>query len=187
MPDKINWHRKTAATRLGITEEAYEAKQAQQLKWCTACKAWHPKTKFGNDTSRGDKLAAKCKDSQRTGRRVGWHGQPAINPLTGRPGPAPHPPRDGDKKQARRRINVAVRSGRLPHPNTLRCADCDHLGPDRRHEYDHFLGYAAEHHEHVEPVCSSCHVLRSLKRGENAGCKPVNKSHQNAKEPHHAY
>ena len=46
------------------------------------------------------------------------------NPITGRPGPAPKPPRDGDRKQARQRINVEVQAGRRPHPNSLPCTDC---------------------------------------------------------------
>ncbi len=82
------------------------------------------------------------------------------NPLTGRPGPAPKPPRSGDKKQARQRINVEVRTGRRPHPSKIPCADCGHIGADRRHEYDHYLGYDADHHYDVEAVCSVCHHLR---------------------------
>ncbi len=60
-------------------------------------------------------------------------------------GPAPSPPRDGDKAQARHRVNVLVRTGRLAHPNALACADCGHIWKqgERRHEYDHYLGYAA--------------------------------------------
>lgn len=85
-----------------------------------------------------------------------------VNPVTGRPGPAPNAPRDGDKVQARQRINVEVRNGTRPHPNTLPCVDCGHvhrLG-ERRHEYDHHLGYAAAHHLDVEPVCTTCHAKR---------------------------
>lgn len=68
---------------------------------------------------------------------------PRINPETGRPGPKPQRPRTGDKIQARQRINVEVRTGRRPHPNTLPCADCGHIWEEgeRRHEYDHHLGY----------------------------------------------
>lgn len=64
-----------------------------------------------------------------------------INPLTGRPGSSPKLPIDGDKKQARRRINVEVRTGRRPHPNTIPCVDCGHIWKmgERRHEYDHYL------------------------------------------------
>lgn len=47
----------------------------------------------------------------------------------------------------------------------LACTDCGHRGDDRRHEYDHYLGYAAEHHEDVESVCSPCHHRREKNRG----------------------
>lgn len=91
-----------------------------------------------------------------------------VNPLTGRPGPMPFSPRSGDKVQARQRINVEVRSGRRPHPNTLPCADCAHVWKEgeRRHEYDHHLGYEAAHHYDVEPVCTKCQRRRSVERGE---------------------
>lgn len=95
-----------------------------------------------------------------------------INPQTGRPGPAPHPARDGDKQQARQRINVEVRSGRRPHPNSLPCVDCGHAWApgERRHEYDHHLGYAAQHHLDVEPVCTTCHAQRDNARARQTHC-----------------
>ena len=37
------------------------------------------------------------------------------------------------------------------------------------YEYDHHLGYAAEHHEHhehVEALCSKCHHAREVLRAE---------------------
>lgn len=91
-----------------------------------------------------------------------------VNPATGRPGPAPKPPRSGDRKQARQRINVEVRTGRRPHPNTIPCADCGHVhrSGDRRHEYDHHMGYAAEHHYDVQAVCTTCHARRARAKGE---------------------
>lgn len=103
-----------------------------------------------------------------------------INELTGLPGPAPNPPRDGDAVQARQRINVEVRTGRRPHPNTLPCSDCGHLWAEgeRRHEYDHHMGYNSEHHLDVQPVCTTCHAKRHGKQecprghsmnGDNSG------------------
>lgn len=137
-------------------------------KWCTTCKVKHPREEFGRDRSRADGLAVICMKSRHTGRPRGYQGRPAINPLTGRPGPAPMPPRDGDKVQARGRINVEVRSGRRAHPNTIPCADCGHVytDGDRRHEYDHHLGYAPEHHYDVESVCTICHAARCRMRKE---------------------
>ena len=91
-----------------------------------------------------------------------------INRQTGKPGPAPKPPRDGDRAQARQRVNVEVRTGYRPHPNTLPCVDCGHRwrSGERRHEYDHYKGYAAKHHGDVEAVCTTCHRARAGARGE---------------------
>lgn len=87
-------------------------------------------------------------------------------------GPAPKPPRDGDKEQARQRINVLVRTGRLAHPNTIPCADCGHIWKpgQRRHEYDHYLGYAAEHHYDVQSVCTACHAKRDGAKARQTHC-----------------
>lgn len=89
-----------------------------------------------------------------------------MNKKTGKPGPSPKPPRDGDKIQARQRVNVEVRTGHRPHPSAIPCVDCGHSGTDRRHEYDHHLGYAADHHYHVQSVCAKCHRKRCRDRGE---------------------
>lgn len=91
-----------------------------------------------------------------------------VNPLTGRPGPAPQAARDGDHLQARQRVNVEVRTGRRAHPNTLPCAICGHVwsAGQRRHEYDHHKGYAAKHHLDVQPVCTTCHRALCESRGE---------------------
>lgn len=90
-----------------------------------------------------------------------------------KPGPPPYAPRDGDKKQARQRINVEVRTGYRPHPNSLPCTDCGHLWSEgeRRHEYDHHLGYGAAHHYDVEPVCTECHAKRDSAKAMQTHCK----------------
>jgi hypothetical protein len=63
-------------------------------------------------------------------------------------------------------VNYLIEARLLPPPNDRPCADCGHLwvegGP--RHEYDHHLGYTAEHHEDVEAVCSGCHHAREATR-----------------------
>lgn len=75
--------------------------------------------------------------------------------------------RDGDKLQARGRVNYLVRIGMLPHPNDLPCTDCNHIAvAGEPHGYDHFLGYSAEHHEDVQAVCARCSNMRSVSRGE---------------------
>lgn len=104
--------------------------------------------------------------------KIQWTRHANINPLTGRPGPAPKPARDGDRLQARQRVNVEVRTGRRQHPNTLPCVDCGHVWHEgeRRHEYDHHLGYAAEHHLDVQPVCTLCHASRDNARAKATAC-----------------
>lgn len=91
-----------------------------------------------------------------------------VNALTGLSGPAPALARDGDREQARQRINVEVRTGRRVRSSSLPCADCGHvwLAGERRHEYDHYLGYAAAHHYDVQAVCTLCHRARAVARGE---------------------
>lgn len=95
-----------------------------------------------------------------------------VNPTTGRPGPAPKPPRDDDREQARQRINVDVKAGRRPHPNTLPCAACGHVWREgeRRHEYHHHLGYAAEHHADVQPLCTTCHAATDSTQKAKTHC-----------------
>lgn len=95
-----------------------------------------------------------------------------VNPVTGKPGPEPKSARDGDKRQARQRTNVEVKTGYRPHPNDLACTDCGHVyvPGGRRHEYDHHKGYAAEHHLSVEPVCTLCHAKRDGARAKQTHC-----------------
>jgi len=80
------------------------------------------------------------------------------NKTTGKPGPSPKAPRNGDKRQARQRINVEVRTGYRPHPNSIPCHVCGHMGDDRRHEYHHHKGYDAANHYDVIPLCTLCHA-----------------------------
>ena len=151
---------KLAAARLGITLEEYQEHLLRGEKHCLRCRPLHPRSEFAKDRSRGDGLTPACRASRNRNSRERY--TPRPRPPVGRSFVAP---RDGDKLQARRRINYFVESGILPHPNTLACVDCGHLWSEgeRRHEYDHHLGYAAEHHEQVESVCSHCHHERSEK------------------------
>jgi hypothetical protein len=155
---------KSHAARLGISSDEYQAKLQNGEKWCTRCKAWHPRESFGRDSSRADGLATDCLSSRHTGNPRGWPLTGRINPETGRSGPSPLAPRDGDKRQARRKVNLEVRMGRWPHPGMVACTDCGHLGDGPRHEYDHYLGYQGEHHLHVQVVCAPCHHVREIGR-----------------------
>jgi hypothetical protein len=158
---------KVAASHAGLELEAYRARVAGGERWCWSCRAWHQIDAFGRDKSRPDGRDLRCRASRSTGRPRGWHAKPAINPLTGKPGPLPSPGRDGDRLQARARVNHLVETGVMPHPNKLACTDCDHEWKpgERRHEYDHHRGYAARHHLDVQPVCTTCHHRREKDRG----------------------
>lgn len=134
---------KTAAARTGLSLDDYQRRVASGLKWCTAHKDWHPVGDFPRDRTRGDGRKARCLASE--------HGKPRAerNPL---------------HERARKAVAYAVRTGELPNPNRLLCLDCGHLGADRRHEYDHHNGYEPDHHLDVEPVCTTCHADREVRR-----------------------
>ena len=161
---------KIAAARSGVSVEEWQRRTAAGLKWCVNCREWQPRTTFKVDRSRADGLVPSCAESRNRRARELRVPVPAEDrkPM----GPPPMAPRDDDKAQARQRINVEVRTGRRPRPNTLPCTDCGHVWKpgERRHEYDHYLGYAAEHHYDVQPVCTLCHHKRDNKRSKAEIC-----------------
>lgn len=157
---------KIAAKRAGIPLADYIAAVTQGFKWCTGCKALHEVGNFGADKSRYDGLSAACLASRK--RMYDRTYEKVPEELRVQPGRPPKAPVEGDKRQARRRINLLVRTGRLATPNSVPCFDCGHRWEPggRRHEYDHFRGYASEHHLDVQVVCSRCHCDRELRRGK---------------------
>jgi hypothetical protein len=161
MPQTAAGAIKCAAARIGISEAEYRELTARGQKWCGRCRSWHERSVFVADSSRYDGLSATCRESRNTKARQEYDPKP-------RPAPGRRyvRARDNDKKQARRRVDHLIAVGLLPEPDDLACCDCRHLGGDRRHEYDHYLGYAPEHHEHVQAVCSKCHRRRAVERGE---------------------
>jgi len=66
------------------------------------------------------------------------------------------------KEIAHHKVKDAWRRGDIAKARELQCVDCSKQALD----YDHYLGYEPQHWLDVEPVCRSCHILRSLKRGE---------------------
>lgn len=152
---------KVAAKRIGIPPAEYEARLAVGERWCTRDKVWHPLGEFGADANRADGIARSCLASRR--QRLAETYTPKARPPTGRRYVGA---RDGDSLQARRRVNYLVDAMLLPRPNTLPCVDCGHEWSDgeRRHEYDHYLGYSPIHHEDVEPTCTTCHHNREIIR-----------------------
>lgn len=141
---------KVAAGRCGLSLKEYVARIADGLKRCTICAEWLPVENFYKDRSRSDGLAAQCK----TCKKVIWRRKSMMR------GPSRIEPREGDAKQARRRINADVEKRLRPNPNDLYCALCGHKGDDKRHEYHHHMGYGNDHHNDVLPLCSTCHHLQ---------------------------
>lgn len=95
-----------------------------------------------------------------------------INPHRRYRGGGQHPRYDGDRKQARSRVALEIRCGRIPHPSKVSCVDCGHIWAEdgRKHEYDHHLGYDAVHHAHVQAVCIDCHVIRDSPKLKQTHC-----------------
>jgi hypothetical protein len=78
-----------------------------------------------------------------------------------------------EKLRARALVNLRVKTGKLPSPNELPCADCGHrwVPGERRHEYDHPRGYVGAAKLDVEPVCTLCHAKRDSPKKAQTHCK----------------
>jgi hypothetical protein len=76
-------------------------------------------------------------------------------------------PKD-DRLRARRTVTVMVKNKIIPPANSMTCIDCGHIWSkgERRHEYDHHLGYDPAHFADVESVCTTCHTRREEQRGK---------------------
>lgn len=76
------------------------------------------------------------------------------------------------KVKARYELNKAVSRRDLPRANDLPCTDCGHRHSDdgRRHEYDHFKGYAPENWFDVQVVCVLCHKQRDSPKVAQTHC-----------------
>lgn len=155
---------KLRANIIGISVEQLIAFIEAGQKRCTRCRQWKSSSLFGSDKSRPDGLSSTCLSCRKE-----YYDKTYTPKINRKPyGPKPNPPRDGDKVQARSRINTLVRTGKIPKPNDLPCHDCGHVYGDdqKRHEYDHYLGYEGMNHYAVQSVCSACHRRRTKARGE---------------------
>lgn len=135
-------------------------------KWrrrCSSCAQELPRAAFASDRSRSEGLSFICRACRNARARAQY--VPREKKLRGWLVPV----RDGDKRQARRRVNYLVEQGRIPHPDELPCRDCcdEVFTGSYRHEYDHARGYDGENQLYVEAVCSRCHHNREeARRGE---------------------
>lgn len=153
---------KTAAHKLGISVQEYQQNINSGLKWCWRCRNFKRLDLFNRNWGSVDSRTNCCRSCQQAKDRARYK---PVPPEERKPrGFAAHPPRDGDKQQARNRVNREIRKGNLPHAQTVPCTDCGHIGHNRLHEYDHYLGYAAINHLVVECVCVPCHNRREQQR-----------------------
>lgn len=148
-----------AAKLMGISLESYRAKLAEGLKACNVCHEWKALDCFNIDRSRVDGRVSKCRDCQ---NQIGRDGYSPKGPRA--KGRVLVEPRDGDKLQARGRVNSLIEAGLLPRPATLPCVECGHTGPDRRHEYHHHKGYSVQHREDVVVLCVKCHRQKDFEK-----------------------
>lgn len=56
-------------------------------------------------------------------------------------------------KKAHDAVYYARKTGKLPNPEILNCAECG----NRAAEYHHYKGYSKENRLNVVPVCTKCH------------------------------
>jgi|ERR1041385_2021147 hypothetical protein len=133
------------AKRFGFTETDYLAEVSAGNKWCGGCKRFHPASEFPPDGWRESGLSSICKASRNTYQRTLYadHGRT---------------PRDPIKARAHSAVNARVSRGKLIDPNDLPCANCGHVGSDRRHEYHHANGYDGASKFEVTCLCSRCHA-----------------------------
>lgn len=130
-----------------------------KIEWCDAtCRPCGARLTPENRVEPGRRICRTCRNAWVRSRYV-------------RRGPPPRrgwqvPARDGDKKQARRRVNYLVEQGLIPKPADLPCMDCADsvFSHDYRHEYDHYAGYDGPNQLLVEVVCSKCHRNREAAR-----------------------
>jgi hypothetical protein len=154
---------KRVAQRAGLPVEVFAARVANGEKYCWRCRKLHQRSAFNPDVSRSDGLDPACRDSRNAAKR----GQYIRRGRVSKRGSFYAKTRDGDKKQARARVNHRVDVGMIPDPNDLPCTDCGHVYKtgERRHEYDHHCGYGSAHQLDVQPVCTRCHRKREKLRG----------------------
>lgn len=72
---------KIAAKKIGISYEDYLAHVNAGEKWCSRCKSWKLRNKFGRDSTRSDKLSASCLQHNRVTQRKSTKGR--ISPFKG--------------------------------------------------------------------------------------------------------
>ncbi|MEE9354789.1 MAG: hypothetical protein V3U75_04290 [Methylococcaceae bacterium] len=110
----------------------YKSKDGYQYQ-CKACKKQYQQSKKGRECSKRYRQSEKGKKNHRCCiRRYQKHFP--------------------ERKKAKDAVDWAIRTGKIPRANTLKCS-CG----NQAKQYHHHKGYAKEHWLDVIAVCVSCH------------------------------
>jgi hypothetical protein len=157
---------KIAAGKIGITVNEYKKLISKGLKWCFACRTWKKHKEFHKNPARKDGLGGQCGKCQNQYSRNHYIPVPENQK---KHGPLPAPEREGDASQARHRINVLIRTGKIKKASELPCQKCGNIYKkgESRHEYHHAEGYSIGKHLIIIPLCMKCHRTFDGRRVKN--------------------
>jgi len=146
-------------------------------KQCSHCKLVKPLSEFGKCSSNLDGLEYQCTDCRKEYRQRPKskalhkkrnkiylktekgkaarkrHNQSMIGKQAAKRQRARAQKRYPMRFKARMTVGNAVIAGKIPHPTTLKCANCNNSAE----QYHHHKGYAKEQWLNVIPVCLPCH------------------------------
>lgn len=150
--------------------EARIVTATNSTKVCTKCKRTLPRSEFHRAVLTRDGLRGHCKDCRRIWIRdwkrkkraegdLEWLKKEHRDERKWASGPAGEKYRTANKdklkaqERARSAVRRAVRDGKMPRIETLKCKTCG----GQAAEYHHHLGYTKKHRLHVQPFCRTCH------------------------------
>ena len=138
-PKPLSEFHKNQATKDGYQSE------------CMICRKAHRQTEKGKKLDR--KCCAKYNNTKRGQSIRKAYRQSDIGKAMARHSAKNRKRRFPEQVKAGKAVENAIRKGKLPQPDTLKCHYC----PAQAKEYHHHKGYAPEYWLDVIPVCLSCH------------------------------
>lgn len=83
--------------------------------------------------------------------------------------------RHPEQIKAKKAVKRAIKTGKLPRPDTLLChyrlqhPDCEYHAK----QYHHWHGYAPEHYLDIVPVCMKCHIKQHNRKRSSPERPPL--------------
>lgn len=128
----------------------YNSSKDKHRYWCRLCERGYTKkylqTKQGKTTR---KRNLQTKKGKQTRKRAGRYYNQSEK---GKAATKRYQQNNPEKMKARSTVMIAVKSGKLPKPDSLQCS-CG----EQAAQYHHHKGYAPEHWLDVIAVCIKCH------------------------------